>query len=267
MITPLRKQNESDGEVYFRPAAVEDSLKLLYGLPVKEIARRAAISDENDPDYIRSECIVHFVRQSKANGDTAPYQALFLELRNRVMRAVPVRLRRISGMTVAGEIDSESQIQEEVLFHFQELLCLDRQDYDERLDFYEIRFNSAIVALRATARKSVWNKESRRQPAELDGAESDGDQDFEESLERVRNPNFQKKDDVLFRLIFLEAISSLPPEEREVIELILEGYPIDSKKPGVRTIAMILNCDEKTVRNRRNRARAALKALKLEEAV
>jgi DNA-directed RNA polymerase specialized sigma24 family protein len=180
---------------------------------------------------------------------------------------VPVRLRRVSGMTVPGEVDAEGQIQEEVLFHFQKILCLDRQDYDERLDFYEIRFNSAIVALRSTARKSVWKKDSRRTHVELDGDSSDSDQDFEESLERVRSPNLQKKDDVLFRLIFLEAISSLPPEEREVIELLLAGYPIDSKKPGVRTVAMILKCDEKTVRNRRNRARAALKALKLEEAV
>lgn len=267
MIPPLQKQNESDGKPYFRPAAVEESLKQLYKLPIEEVSRRAAITDTDDPEYVPSECVLHFVRQSKANGDATPYQELFSALRARVMRAVPIKLRRVPGMTVTGEVDSESQVQEEVLFHFQELLCLDRQAYDERLDFYEIRFNSAIAALRATARKSVWTKESRRTHAELDGELSDPDQDFEESLERVRSPNPQKKDDVLFRLIFLEAISTLPPEEREVIELLLAGYPIDSMKPGVRTIAMILNCDEKTVRNRRNRAKTALKALKLEEAV
>ena len=53
---------------------------------------------------------------------------------------------------------------------------------------------------------------------------------------------------------------------KQVICLILQGIPIDAKDPEVMTIARILDCDERTVRNRKTRACKALKAILEKEA-
>jgi DNA-directed RNA polymerase specialized sigma24 family protein len=257
LIGPLRKQRE--GKAYFRPSEIETVLQSLDGLRIEEVSRRAEISEVDDPEYVPSECLVYFVRQSKVNGDTKPYRDLFAALRNRVLRAVPVRPRRVRGVSKPVESDVEGQIQEKVLFDFQKLLCLDRQTYEERLDFYEIRFNAAIATLRATARRVILKKHSRRRPLQFDGDSSELTIEMEQALERVRSPNRQKEDDFPYRLRFYEAISTLPDDQRRVMELLLEGVPIDAEDPEARTIRRLLGCVEKTVRNRRDRAYAAIR--------
>lgn len=257
MIAPLQKQ--SKGNTYFRPPEIEAALEALESLPIEELARRAQTSDVDDPEYVPSECVLHFVRQSKANGDTTPYQDLFAALRNRVIRAVPVRLRRVTGMSRPAESDLAAQIRERVLFDFQKLLCIDRQAYDERLDYYEIRFNDAIAKLRATARRAILKKQSRRKPMQYDGDSTELTLKMEQTLERVRSSDGQKDDDLPYRLRFYEAISTLPDDQRRVMELLLEGVPIDSEDPEARTIRKILGCVEKTVRNRRDRAFATIR--------
>lgn len=73
------------------------------------------------------------------------------------------------------------------------------------------------------------------------------------------------KADFLYRSKIAAAINSLPPDERRVVELILEGIPIDSKEKDTMTMAKMLGCSEKTVRNRRDRAFAKLAELLKEE--
>lgn len=263
MVDPLRKDEEA--RKYYLPPEIKAARDALELLPIEEVVIHAAIIDCDDPNYVPTECVLHFFRQSKANGDTKPYQDLFAVLRKRVLRAVPVRLHRVAGISKAVESDTESQIQEKVLFDFQKLICSDRQARDHRLDFYECKFNLALATLRATARRAILNKESRRKPMQYDGDGSQLALEMEEALDRVRNPNGHKNDDFLYRLRFFEAISTLPDDQRRVMELLLEGIPIDSKKPGVQTISSILDCGEQTVRNRRNRAFAAIRASMKEE--
>ena len=266
LIVPLRKETE-DGRPYTRPAEIEAALEDLYALPIEEVARRAEIADVNDPEFVPSECVLHFVRQSKANDDSPAYQTLFTILRTRVQRQAPVQVTKLAGSKKKAESDWDSQVQEQVLGKFQELLCEDRKEYDERLDFYETRFNSAICALRTTAKRRLAKKNSRRKRIQYDGDSTALSADMEQALIRARGSNSPENDDFLFRLKFLQAINSLPPDQRRVIELILEEMPIDSNEPEVRTIAKTLACSEKTVRNRRDRAYAALKEALEEEDV
>jgi len=61
------------------------------------------------------------------------------------------------------------------------------------------------------------------------------------------------------------AIDCLPDDQKLVIGLLLQGFQIDSKDKNIMTIARILKCDERTVRNRRDRACKALRAILEEE--
>lgn len=74
-----------------------------------------------------------------------------------------------------------------------------------------------------------------------------------------------KLDDPTFRLELTAAIDSLPDDQKQVIWLLLQGFQVDSKDKNVMTIASILQCDERTVRNRRDRAHKALKTILQEE--
>lgn len=70
-----------------------------------------------------------------------------------------------------------------------------------------------------------------------------------------------KFNDPAFRLRFTAAIGCLPSDQKQVIGLLLQGFQIDSKDTNVMTISRILQCDERTVRNRRNRAYKTLKTI------
>lgn len=263
LIQPLRKIDPKTERPYDRQQH-QQSLQDLYGLPIEKVAERAKIMDSGDPEYITSECIIHFVRQSKANGDSSAYESLFLTLRARIAKAVPVRSRRVRGVSGPAELDSEAQIQELVLYRFQKLLCLDREEYDDRLDFYECRFNAAIFTLRSTARRDIRKKENRR--ARLSGGEVGPDDELDEILATANPHKMRKNGDLLYRLSILEAINSLPLDEKRVVELLIEGFPITSKDPTMQTIAKLLKCSPKTVQLRRYRAKAWIEAaLKAEE--
>ena len=72
MIPPLRKIDPKTGMAYDRQQ-YQQSLERLYQLPIEEVAERAGITDSDDPKYVPSECVIHFVRMSKENGDAPAY--------------------------------------------------------------------------------------------------------------------------------------------------------------------------------------------------
>ncbi|MEX2170730.1 MAG: sigma factor-like helix-turn-helix DNA-binding protein [Pirellulales bacterium] len=258
MITPLKKLK--DGVPYTRPPEIEQALEALSKLPIEEVVRRASTTDSKDAEFVPSECVLHFVRKSKLNGDSAPYCDLFVILRKRVVGAVPVFDRRVRGLTKPGNSISETDAQELVLQKFQELLCLDRAQYEERLDFYEVRFNSALAALRVTAQRSVTRRESYLEPMQYDGDTLALSGEMEKAIAHLKTTNYTSEEDYLYRSRLLAAIKSLPPAERQVIELLLQGNTLV-------TIAKLLGCVEQTVRNRRNRAHATIRKMMQEEDV
>jgi DNA-directed RNA polymerase specialized sigma24 family protein len=264
LIAPLKKLKE-DGTLYVRPPEIEQALEALAKLPIEEVVRRASITDSEDGDYVPSECVLHFVRQSKLNGDSGPYFDLFDILRKRVLGAVPVFDRRIRGLKNPGNSMRQTDAQELVLQKFQELLCLDRTDYEERLDFYEARFNLALAALRTTAQRSVSRREAYLEPMQYEGDTLALSGEMEKAIAHLKSTNSTSEDDFLYRSRQLAAINSLPQAEQQVIELLLQGFPIDSKDDKVVTIAKLLDCAEKTVRLRRDRARASIQTFMQEE--
>ena len=68
-----------------------------------------------------------------------------------------------------------------------------------------------------------------------------------------------------YRLKLDAAIDSLPPLQQQIVHMLQQGFPIDSKEKGVVSIASTLGKAEKTIRNHRDRAYAAIKAALTQE--
>jgi len=58
MAQPLTKLNRS-GERYVRPASVEANVDGALREDAPGIARRLLVTDKNDVDYLKSECLAH----------------------------------------------------------------------------------------------------------------------------------------------------------------------------------------------------------------
>ena len=126
--------------------------------------------------------------------------------------------------------------------------------------YWEVNFNHALSNLR----KDVLRKHGpARETDPLINArplteEGDSGEEVSHEVEIAAaefiNPNPSKIDDVAFRLRLMDAINELPEDERRAVGLRWQGMPIESQDPEVETIAKALECTEKTVRNRLERA-------------
>lgn len=245
-------------EPYTRRPEVESALQELSAIPIEEVAELAKIFESSHEDFIPTECLIYFVRRSKENGDSTPYRDIFNALRTRVLRAIPVRRYRLDGGSKIGENDADALIQEGVMFAFQKLLCEDRKEYDERLDYFEVMFNDALSKLRATERRRVFKKESRKKPMDYEDDGASISTEMEQKLAYLKSLKSEKFDDPAFRIRFLDAIKNLPPIFRAPIELYLDGIQIDSEIPGKDCMSKILNCKGSTVQKRLKRAHRLL---------
>jgi len=89
------------------------------------------------------------------------------QLLGRVVRRVP-RATDAGGHTASL---TKMNIREDVVDHFVDLLLSDRDEYNERLDYYEINFNSAIARDRQDASTRHWTQENRSDQLGSDEAE------------------------------------------------------------------------------------------------
>ncbi len=263
-VAPLRMQ-KPDGTPYERLKQVEQELAGLLQMPSSELVRRARIAEPEEPDYVRSECVLYFVRRPAFVDDETTLHDLFGVLRQRVFHAVPVPAPRLVATNKRAERGIDLEVRDVVLLKFQELLCGDRREYDKRLDFYECRFNQAVAFLRATARRDVRREESHYQPLSDDGDLNESSIDAESAFAAILEAIEGENEDSRCRSKLHVAISSLPAKERQVIELMLKGLPVHSADEDAVTIAKVMGCYEKTVRNRRDRAIAKLRDSLTEE--
>src|SRR4051794_27436561 len=89
LVAPLRRRRPDDS-LYCRPNEVEALLAALSRLPKQELVERARIDDPDDPRYVPSECLLYFVRRPNFGTDAEAFRTLFVTLRQRVLRAVPI---------------------------------------------------------------------------------------------------------------------------------------------------------------------------------
>jgi hypothetical protein len=265
MPVPLRKL-QKDGTLYQRRPEIESKLDALLPLSRSEVGERCQIADPADDSHIPSECLLHFVRGCRSDNSDRHFEVLFVVLRQRVLArlSAPETGRGANGEAPISQ--RNIKITEYVLDRFQALLVADRGAYDERLDYFELNFDAAIASLRLDGRRKAFKEEKRTEPMTYDDETSELNAEIEKAAAFENTLSGSKLDDPAYRSRLYAAIDALPEDQRRVMELLLLGIPMESKEPGVQSIAQILGCVEKTVRNRRDRAFVALRKALEEEA-
>lgn len=254
-IPPLRKRRPT-GELYERTPNVEALIDELAILSRDELIARAAITKRSDPRYIPSECLVYFIRASRYDIAEVWFERLYRVLNERVLRSLP-KAENPNGKT---ESFTRGAVRDKAFGRFVELLAADRVAYVDRLDYFEIRFDGALEKLRLDAQRQAWRDEKRRQPLEYDEASGELSAAVEaaaRAYDPFTTPDFDDED---YRLRLDAAIDTLPTEQRTIIHMLGQGFPIDSKEPDVMTIAKALGRSEKTIRTYRDKAFAALRS-------
>jgi hypothetical protein len=251
-ITPLRKKN-LDGSSYFRRKVVEIEIKELAAQTFAELERRSSLWPSSVPGYVSSEALVYFVRNLQ---DERCRDKLTQTLLKRIMYL----LRRANAVGGRTESLTNLNIREEVIDHFVDLLLSDRGMYDDRLDYYEINFNSAIRKDRLDASARHWKHENRND--ELD-SEDVHNHTISDTAGCYNPFDIDEFDEKSYRLCLQESIDSLPEFQRRIIEMWRQEIPIESKDPSLPSISKILGKTEKTIRTHRDKAFASLR-LRLE---
>jgi DNA-binding CsgD family transcriptional regulator len=253
VVTPLQKKNRQ-GKLYRRSPEVEGILHGLARLPYDEVVRRCSIRDWEGEGYVPSECLVYLFRSGRGAAPNAFQAAIFKLLQTRL-------LKRFVPAGSASDTMTKSSIREKVYYEFIQMLARDRSDYEERLDYYEVRFDGAVANLRKDAQDKYWKEEGRRALLEVDEESGEFTREVREALgdfDPFAASNIQILD---YRLRLDAAIDSLSPEQRRIVQMIGQEIPIHSNDPSATTIAKALGKSEKMIRIYRDRAFARLRAI------
>lgn len=162
MVTPLRKRT-LDGQLYTRDPKIQAQLVELSSLPVDTLLARCEIRCRKDPNYVPSECLLYFLRATRAQVSERAFERLYKLLMERVLRKLPKAENPDGTLSLTND-----EIRAAATTRFSELLAEDRNGYSEKLDYFEIRFNGAFAALRHDVRKRVWRDDNRTEDIEAD---------------------------------------------------------------------------------------------------
>lgn len=256
MPPPLRKTN-GQGLTYSRRASVDAIIDALVAGPRDEALRRCANADRKHAEYIPSEALLHLLRGSRLDNSDKQFELLFRLLFARVRTSLKGAL---PSNVYANAADMWQSVEDDLV----ELIRTDRAEYQVGLDYYEVNFDSALAADRTDVLRKMGPRKARTVPLE-DTVTGEIAGHVEEAAQKFFAQDPSKFGDEAFRSAAYAAIDTLPGDQKQVVCLLIQGLPIYDKDPTVTTVARTLNCSEKTVRNRRNRAFETLKALLKEE--
>ena len=254
-IAPLKKK-KSNGELYTRLPEIEAKLVALCALTRDEIAARCAVQDRESENYLPSECLVHLVREHRTRPFDTCSEVLFRTLLERVLHGLP----KPESWDGESERLTDGNVQDEGKYRFLEMLGRDRiQEYVEALDFFEIRFASALKKLRVDAQRKVYRREDPIENIEIDYETGE----VAEKVERAAGSFDPFESDKICNFDYLlhldEAIDALPDLQKAIVEMIRKGIPIESNEPSIVNISNILGKTPKTIRTHRDKAYATLR--------
>lgn len=253
MAPPLRKR-KLDGSAYFRPEPVEKMLGELEFLPRDVMLERCRVRDRGDPAYVSTECVMHLIRASHRDNSQARFAKLYGILLERAAHCLP-RSRNTVHIS-----STQAEINELVMDTLNLLVSSDRNEYCEKLDYFEIRFDGAMAKLRLDAQRKVWRKQNRN--SQIENPET-GElrPEVEQALGRYDPFEDGKIVDRDYRSKLDAAIDTLPLLQQRIVHMLRKGIPIDSQDTYAVTISKTLGKVEKTIRSNRKKAYATLRCI------
>ncbi|WP_145033336.1 MULTISPECIES: RNA polymerase sigma factor [Pantoea] len=253
MIIPLKKCTRQ-GEPYQRRTDIEDILCELDTLAVDQLVARLTCGNTPVP----LEILFYYLRHSEIRLAQQHLQPVFTTFYDRVDSALRSALSPIHF----AQTDS---ICDEITGQLLEMIAQERNSHEDNMYYWEVNFNHALSSLRKDVLKRIGPARKtdpliNYQPLMKEDEEgTDFHPKVEDAAERFFNPTPSLLDDEAFRLCLMEAINTLPEDEKRVVGLFLQGMQIESLNPEVMTIAKALACTDRTVRNRLSRAHELLR--------
>lgn len=240
-LRPLKKKTKK-GELYVRAADTEGTLQEILSLPDAQLLARCTEQLPAITGYVPSECLVHLVRIRHGESEETQ-KRLYEILADRIHRRLPSRTDARGNVSTNG-----SEIADEVMGGFIELLAADLQAYNEQLDFWEVRFNRALKLRLLDAKKKVARQKKRASPIEIDETRGEMSADFVKEIIPMDGFGLEFLERPDDREAIEEAIDALPTVQFQVVHLVRKGLPLYSEKPDVWCASKALGLSDKTVR-------------------
>lgn len=258
MPEPL-KSKDKHGAPFTRPPEIDACLGKLESVDAATRLRAFSVATRKSSGYVPTEALTYFLRRAHATGAKDEFKQIFELLMKRVGQSL---FATVSDSRMTGA----RGIREEIMGRFAERIAKDCNGRFTMLDFFEVRFDLAFGRFRKSVLRQVGPSSVLTEPLSTDGEEGqDFSREVEEGAANFLGGDPQKIDDPVFRLELDAAIDALPDDQRRVVGLLRQGFQIDSRDPNIMTIAKMLHCDERTVRNRRDRAYKTLRSVLQED--
>lgn len=245
MARPLSKRKRT-GELYERFPGVDAAIDRAVAMDFETIVREARIDTRDTPGFVPPECLLHLLRSTRFDNSTARFARLFEILIGRVERS-------LRGSIRPSKLYDAEELRQEVRDEFVDLLIADRNQPGDDLDFFEVRFASALAALRIDV-----IRRSGRAAAQVSSIEEHHDEEGQPLPELVRQirASFEAEgtgqEKEHFRNELSQAIDRLPDHEKVAVTLVLMGHPIEGE--NAETIAKLCGVSDRAIRYRLKKA-------------
>jgi hypothetical protein len=118
MARPLTKRDPT-GTLYTRPHLVQSQIDGMTGQDLTTLRRRLLVLDRSSPDFLRSECLVHLIRDAIRRGDQTKANAALYVLLPRCEANLKAKIPDVM-------LSNAADVREEVLAQFGELFAARR---------------------------------------------------------------------------------------------------------------------------------------------
>lgn len=248
MARPLTHRTK-DGTVLTRPPRVEKAIDA--ALAQGEVTRlaRARRWDQQDPDHLPLEAVLHLVREAHRAGRN--------RARDRLLEVLLRRCEQVLKRTVPSRPRGDD-IRAETLGELAERVALGlTRGGEAELDFLECCFLQGLAAIRASVARKFQARDRLEKAPRREGGEPPAAKDDDIMTSADVHANLARADapqEHAARLADVaRAMDELPKEERETLVMTqLLHYDVDQA-------AAALGVDRRTIFNRRDRAIARLR--------
>lgn len=254
-----------DGTLYTRRPEVEVQIRELLQLSREEQDERMAIGDSGHRDFVRPECLMYFLRETRRDNHPGRFRTLYRLLMTRFGK----HFRRSEVVTATLTIvdASLSEVRDRATDRLMEKILQDKQSGDDRLDIYEVVFAMAAKRDRQSAERAVGRRAHREESLAGDDEVREFAPHVEKALYEAAmallTTNFDVCND---RQKVLTAIDALPDKYRQVATMMMNNIQAEASGPDAVSISQVQKCTPKTARARGIEAARRIRlALGLEE--